>query len=90
MRKALQAQYQTDSLAPGEIVNLFCKREESEDGLQESGIGFLGCDMTIFFSGLVLEWSDGPEKGIVVFGLPCALQKYIALGQNPVGCLATA
>jgi hypothetical protein len=25
-----------------------------------------------------------------VFGLPCALQKYIALGQNPVGCLATA
>ena len=42
--------------------------------------------MTKNSSHLALEWSDGPEKGIVVSGAPCTLREYISLGQNLVGC----
>ena len=84
--------YCANKLAPVEIGNIFCWSKESEEGQQVSGLGFLGCDRwsNKISSHLVLEWSDDPEKSIVVSGALCSFWEFIAIGQIPVDCWVTA
>ena len=61
---------------------------ESEEGMLVIGMGFSFCNMRNEknYTYLVLEWSDDPEKSIVVLGTPCTFWEYIAIGQILVGC----
>jgi hypothetical protein len=80
--------HSADKLGPVEIGNICCGNKESEVGLHESGTGFWGCDRwhNKISSQVVLEWSDGPEKSIVMFGAPCAFWEYIMFSRIQVGC----
>jgi hypothetical protein len=70
---------------PVEFGYEFCWKEESEEGLTIDA-GFLGCDVMCdrnnfpknsMTSHRAQEWSDGPEKGIVMPGGSGAIRKFI-------------